>query len=188
MPTTVVINVKNFNIKIIHNMLINDEAHFHLSRYIIKQNSWYWPTTNTHETYQKLLHSAKHTVRCAMPLFQVIAPYSFNDDNRIYAVTVTSKRYDRMMNEFYLFKRQRNLNSVQTRGFARIGQLATELGDQWMLSRVCFRTTLSWDMVTVRDPPNLRTRYFSCTGVLKRVSCSVIHGHKTLKRSKNRSQ
>ena len=41
------------------NTLLSDEAHFHVSGYVNKQNCCYWALNNPHELYQCPLHSAK---------------------------------------------------------------------------------------------------------------------------------
>ncbi|XP_014471890.1 PREDICTED: uncharacterized protein LOC106742984 [Dinoponera quadriceps] len=43
-------------------MWMNDEAHFHLSGYVNKQNFHYWAPENPNELHERPLHSAKVTV------------------------------------------------------------------------------------------------------------------------------
>jgi hypothetical protein len=43
------------------NILMMDEAHFHLSGSVNKQNFRYWAAENPHELHQCPLHSAKVT-------------------------------------------------------------------------------------------------------------------------------
>ncbi|PSN42498.1 hypothetical protein C0J52_09799 [Blattella germanica] len=78
---------------------ISDEAHFHLSGYVNKQNFRYWSQTNPYEMHEVPLHSVKVTVWCAIASFGIIGPYFFEDDNGR-SVTVTSQRYVRMIEEF----------------------------------------------------------------------------------------
>lgn len=52
-------------------LLFSDEAHFHLSGTVNKQNFWYWSQQNPQELHQRSLHSPKVTVWCAIFAFGV---------------------------------------------------------------------------------------------------------------------
>ncbi|PNF23566.1 hypothetical protein B7P43_G05611 [Cryptotermes secundus] len=80
-------------------VFFSDEAHFHLSRYVNKQNMHHWSGNNPREVHERPLHSDKVTVRCALLRVGVIAPYFFEDDN--HAVTVNSQRYVDMIKNFF---------------------------------------------------------------------------------------
>ena len=43
-----------------------DEAHFHLTGYVNKQNCRYWADSNPKEVHERPLHSSKVTVWCAV--------------------------------------------------------------------------------------------------------------------------
>ena len=75
---------------------MSDEAHFHLSGVVNKQNFRYCSTTNLHE---RPLHSSKVTVWCAISSFGIIGPYFFEDE-RERAVTVTGQCYVHMLENF----------------------------------------------------------------------------------------
>ena len=45
---------------------MSDKALFHVSSYVNTQNCRYWTPNNPHELHQRLLHSAKVTVWCAV--------------------------------------------------------------------------------------------------------------------------
>lgn len=77
----------------------SDEAHFHLSGTVNKQNFRYWAANNPRQLHERPLHSPKVTVWCGVSQFGVIGPYFFEDENR--TVTVTSARYVVML-ETYL--------------------------------------------------------------------------------------
>ena len=51
--------------------ICSDEAHFHLSGMVNKQNFRYWSQNNPREFHQRPLHSPKVTVWCAMGSFGV---------------------------------------------------------------------------------------------------------------------
>ncbi|KAJ4434556.1 hypothetical protein ANN_23118 [Periplaneta americana] len=89
---------------IVHNMLMSDEAHFHLSEYVDKQNFRYWSPTNPYEMHEKPLHSIKVTVWCAIASFGIIGLYFFEDDIGT-SVTVTSQRYVCMIQDNLLVHR-----------------------------------------------------------------------------------
>lgn len=84
-----------------HNLWMSDEAHFHLSGYVNKQNFRYWSAVNPQELHERPLHSAKVTVWCAVSSNGIIGPYFFEDDDSR-AVTVTSARYVQMLENFLI--------------------------------------------------------------------------------------
>ena len=85
---------------VINTVLMIDEAHFHLSGYMNKQNYRYWAPENPQELHQHALHSERLTVWCGIASFAVLGPYVF-EDNDYAATTVTSKRYVAMLRNFY---------------------------------------------------------------------------------------
>ena len=54
---------------------MSDEAHFHLTGYMNKQNYHYWADSNPKEVHERPLHSSKVTVWCAVSSHGVIGPY-----------------------------------------------------------------------------------------------------------------
>ena len=87
----------NQNQELVNNLLMNDEAHFHLSGFVNKKKIRYWSATNPIELHERPLHSSKVTVWCA--IFEIIGPYFFEDD-RERAVTVTGPHYVHMLENF----------------------------------------------------------------------------------------
>jgi len=85
---------------IVNRLWMSDEAHFHLSGYVNKQNFRFWSDVNPRELHQQPLHSAKVTVWCAMSSLGIIGPYFF-EDGLSNAVTVTSQRYAEMLENFF---------------------------------------------------------------------------------------
>jgi hypothetical protein len=57
---------------------MSEEAHFHTSGYVNKQNCCYWAPNNLLEL-QHPLHSAKVTVWCAISSEGIIGPYFFEN-------------------------------------------------------------------------------------------------------------
>ena len=78
--------------------ICSDEAHFHLSGTVNKQNFRYWSQNNPRELHQRPLHSPKVTVWYAMGSFGVWGPYFFEEGGA--TVTVTSDRYCEMLERF----------------------------------------------------------------------------------------
>jgi hypothetical protein len=78
---------------------MGNEAYFHLSLFVNKQNCCYWSATNPIELHERPLHSSKVTVWCAVPSFGIISSYLFEDE-REKAVTVTGPRYIHMLENF----------------------------------------------------------------------------------------
>lgn len=77
----------------------SDEAHFHVSGSVNKQNFCYWAEDNPRELHQRPLHFPKVTVWCAVSKFGVIGPYFFEDDGS--SVAVNSQRYLAMLEDFF---------------------------------------------------------------------------------------
>lgn len=78
---------------------MSDEAHFHLTGYVNKQNYRYWADNNPKELHERPLHSSKVTVWCAISSHGIIGPYFFENEDGI-ATTVTSERYVEMLQSF----------------------------------------------------------------------------------------
>jgi hypothetical protein len=57
-------------------LIISNEAHFHLSGYINKQNFGYLSDNNPMQIHEKPIHSEKVTLWC-----DVIRPYFFEENN-----------------------------------------------------------------------------------------------------------
>ena len=68
-------------------VLLRDEAQFHLCGGVSKQNLYYWAETNAQKLYERLLHSSKVTVWCAISDLLIWGPYSFEVN------TVNTDRY-----------------------------------------------------------------------------------------------
>lgn len=75
-------------------VFFSDEAHFHLSGCVNKQNMRYWSDTNPRQLHQRPLHSDRVTVWCALSRVGIIGPYFF-------PVTVNSERYVTMLQDFF---------------------------------------------------------------------------------------
>ncbi|XP_046663111.1 uncharacterized protein LOC124356010 [Homalodisca vitripennis] len=77
----------------------SDEAHFHLSGSVNKQNFRYWSDRNPQQVNERPLHSPKVTVWCAISKFGVIGPYFFEQDGL--TTNVTAQRYVSMLQDFF---------------------------------------------------------------------------------------
>lgn len=82
-------------------LIMSDEAHFHLSGYVNKQNYRFWGTENPQVTHEEPLHPLKVTVWCGVYAGGVIGPYFFEDDVG-QTLTVNGERYRVMITEFML--------------------------------------------------------------------------------------
>ena len=78
---------------------MNDEAHFHLSGVVNKQNFRYLSATNPIELHERPLHSSKVTVWCTISSFGIIGPYFFENE-RERTVNVTGPHYVHMLEKF----------------------------------------------------------------------------------------
>lgn len=79
-------------------LLTSDEAHFHLTGFVNKQNYRYWAAENPRERHETPLHSQRVTVWAMVSAFGVWEPYFFEENGA--AVTVTSARYIHMLQTF----------------------------------------------------------------------------------------
>ena len=82
----------NRNKEVLNNLIMSDEAHFHLTGLVNKQNCRYWSDRHPRELVQKPMHSSKVTVWCDVAAFAIIGPYFFEDECGN-ACTVTSECY-----------------------------------------------------------------------------------------------
>jgi transposase len=65
----------------ISHLFMSDEAHFHLSGYVNKQNCRYWSAENPRILHELPLHPQKVTVWCGMTSERIIGPYFFQNQN-----------------------------------------------------------------------------------------------------------
>ena len=77
---------------LVNNIWVSDDAHFHASVSVKKQNFHYWSQANPRALHEKPLHSQKVTVWCAMSASGIIGPYFF-ENVAGNAVTVNANRY-----------------------------------------------------------------------------------------------
>ena len=63
-------------------VFFSDEAHFHLSGYVNKQNMRYWSRDNPRELHQRPLHSERVTVWCALSQVGIIGPWFFEENEQ----------------------------------------------------------------------------------------------------------
>ena len=81
------------------NLMMFDEAHFHLNGFINKQTCRIWGSENPHATAQRQLPPQKCTVWCGVMVNEVIEPYFFENEEGE-NVTVTGARYHQMLGRF----------------------------------------------------------------------------------------
>lgn len=83
----------------IKNLIMSDEAHFHLNGYVNKQNCRVWATENPRIVQQHQLHPIRCTVWCGIMANRIIGPYFFEDENEN-PLTVTGESYRNMINNY----------------------------------------------------------------------------------------
>ena len=91
-------DLANGDLHFLKNLIMFDEAHFHLNGFINKQNCRIWESENPHATAQRQLHPQKYTVWCGVLADEVIEPYFFKNEGE--NVTVTGARYCQMLEDF----------------------------------------------------------------------------------------
>ena len=85
---------------LVNNIWMSDEADFHVSGFVNKQNFSYWSQANPRALHKKPLHSQKVTVWCTMSALGIIGPYFFENEAGN-AVTVNADRYVEMLQNFF---------------------------------------------------------------------------------------
>ncbi|GBP13188.1 Transposable element Tc3 transposase [Eumeta japonica] len=127
-----------------NNVLFCDEAHFHINGHVNRQNCCYWSSENPPRKHQRLLHSPKITVWAAMSAHGIIGPYFFENDH-LRAVTIISKRYVAMIENFFTPELQ-NFPGFNTRiwfqqdgATAHISNTAMPVVRQFFSNKVIFR-------------------------------------------------
>jgi hypothetical protein len=121
------------NPDILNNLLMTDEARFHLSGFVNKQNMRYWSPVNPKGLHEMPLYSHKVTVCCGVGAFEIVGPNFFENDNEG-TVTVNSERYVTML-ECFVEPQLRRL--VQPFIFSRMEQQPTPRETVWLLFVKC---------------------------------------------------
>lgn len=80
----------------IHQLIMSDEAHFHLNGYVNKQNCRFWGESNPHELVQRQLHPKRCTIWCGVTSQNIIGPFFFESGDGA-AVTISGERYRDMI-------------------------------------------------------------------------------------------
>jgi hypothetical protein len=82
-------------------LIMSDEEILSLNGSVNKQNCRYWAPTNPHQLQERPLHSPQVVVWCAISAQGIIGPYFFEGDDGV-SVTVNAKRYNHMLETFFL--------------------------------------------------------------------------------------
>lgn len=90
---------KEENDEFFSEIILSDEAHFHLGGFVNKQNCRIWGDENPRMIEQRPLYPEKVTVWCGFWARGVIGPYFF-ENAAGKSVTVNAERYRNMINEF----------------------------------------------------------------------------------------
>jgi len=159
-------------------IIMSDEAHFHLSGEVNKQNLRYWASENPLNIHEKPLHSERVTVWCAIGISGVIGPNFFEDENGA-TVTVNAERYIHMLNNTFLRpqKKRQRLHNMQNVYFQQDGatphtaRLSIDVLRRMFPGRVISRFG---DTPWPPRSPNLTTCDFFLWGYLK----SHVYTHK----------
>ena len=84
----------------INNVIFSDEASFHLSGSVNRQNTRYWGIENPHTILESKRFSPHLNVWIAVSSTNIFGPYFFEEDNK--TVTVNSNRYVSMLNDNFI--------------------------------------------------------------------------------------
>jgi hypothetical protein len=77
-------------------IIFSDEAHFHLSGFVNKQNCRFWGNENPRIMQEREMHPLRTTVWCGFWEGGVLGPFFFEDDEGN-AVTINGERYRDMI-------------------------------------------------------------------------------------------
>lgn len=149
-------------------VIFSDEAHFHLSGTVNKQNCRYWCEGNPQELHQRPLHSPKVTVWCAIFNFGVIGPYFFEENGE--TVTVNSDRYCVMLRNFLQPKLGELFHGLENVWFQQDGATAHTARRSLTLAREMFPghvISLRGDIAWPPRSPDLTPCDFFLWGYLK---------------------
>jgi hypothetical protein len=131
---------------------MSEEAQFHVSDYVNKQNCCYWALNNPHELHRCPLHSAKVTLWCAVNSHVIIGSYFFeNEEGR--KVTVYAEHYKVMLETF--LQMSYTLINKFCCGFNKMEQLLTQQKFPCMSSGQFFQVD---SFLILRTSPALPTR------------------------------
>ena len=113
-------------------VFFSEEAHFHLSGCVNKQNMGCWSERNPRELQERSLHSDRVTVWCAISRVAIIGPYLLQENGR--TLTVNSYHYLTMIQDFFFyffFLLSKKWNWTMC-GFSKMGPQPTPAGFQWI--------------------------------------------------------
>ena len=82
-------------------LFFSDEAHFHLSGHVNRQNCRFWAIEQPHEHSEKLVSVEKTTVWCVLGKNGILGPYFFEDDDG-HQVTVNTDQYIEMLRRCFI--------------------------------------------------------------------------------------
>ena len=91
-----------------------DEAYFHLTGDINRQNVRFWGTQHSHQIHESTLHAQKVLVCCAVSAQGLIGSFMFND-------SVTGENYVMMLDSFFLPQLRRRRCSLHAQLFQQDG-------------------------------------------------------------------
>jgi len=152
---------------LVNNIWMSDEAHFHVSGFVNKQNFRYWSQANPRALHEKPLHSQKVTVWCAMSASGIIGPYFF-ENGAGNAVTVNADCYVEMLQNFFTPQRAHfpvNENTFQQDGAtSHTARMSMNAVNALFLNRVVSR---NGDIPRTPRSPDLTPCYYFLCGYLK---------------------
>jgi len=127
---------------VINTLLMTDEAHFHLSSYVNKQNYCYWAPENPQELHQRPLHSKRLTILSGVGshLLEFLALTCLKTTKvqpLLWHPSTMWQCYATSVNQSYIVV---GLISHQY-GFSKMEQQPTQQGHQWVFCRKCFHNT-----------------------------------------------
>lgn len=133
-------------------LFMSDEAHFHLSGHVNKQNCRFWSTENPRLLHEIPLHSQKVTVWCAVSMHHIVGPYFFEDDDGE-CTTVNGDRYRTMLSSFFIPELHRLCVRVRRTWFQQDGATCHTANETMAMLRQHFQDRLISKKGFINWPP-----------------------------------
>jgi hypothetical protein len=83
----------------VNQLIMSDEANFHLCGALNKQNFHYWTEINPQQMHETPLHSPKVVALCGIASFGIYGPYFFEEEAGA-AVTANTECYGALFADF----------------------------------------------------------------------------------------
>jgi hypothetical protein len=131
-----------------NNLIMTDEAHFHLSGYVNKQNFRYWAPDKPLKMHQRPLHNSKVTVWCCVASFGVVGPFFLRTRTVLQQIRRQHTTF-RCSKPLWFPRLSASDANVESYGGNRMGPQPIQPEHLWRSCAKCFLTASFSVMVTL---------------------------------------